>query len=230
MEHYFERADLKSRAKNIEDVLEEANSQLENVDFLMTVSERGIYMAKNFLEKTLPDLRFIGENEGVNSPVYKDMCNVIALYADTYMKPQLQFNSLMTLTSDYQKDKMLVDKITIENYMATKQMSDIMALKISKETKALLKETLKIINAIESRLNKKTGCFIATCVYGDYDNENVLVLRSFRDNVLSKYMLGKIFVRVYYRISPNLITIIGSSSNLKLMLKFLLNKLIIKIR
>ena len=46
------------------------------------------------------------------------------------------------------------------------------------------------------------GCYIATMVYGDYGHPQVLVLREFRDNFLAHYVLGKSFIRFYYKYSP----------------------------
>lgn len=48
----------------------------------------------------------------------------------------------------------------------------------------------------------KTGCFIATACYGDYNDYNVLELRHFRDEVLLKSRMGNSFVAFYYRHSP----------------------------
>lgn len=46
------------------------------------------------------------------------------------------------------------------------------------------------------------GCYIATAVYGSYDAPDVLVLRSFRDQVLRKHWLGRCFIKAYYFLSP----------------------------
>lgn len=51
----------------------------------------------------------------------------------------------------------------------------------------------------------KSGCYIATMAYGDYDHPQVVVLRSFRDNYLSKSFLGRQFIAVYYGFSPLLV-------------------------
>jgi tetratricopeptide (TPR) repeat protein len=48
------------------------------------------------------------------------------------------------------------------------------------------------------------GCFIATAVYGDYEHDDVRILRTFRDDVLMRSGAGRAFVRVYYRFSPPL--------------------------
>ena len=51
----------------------------------------------------------------------------------------------------------------------------------------------------------KEGCYIATCIYGSYDCPEVLVLRRFRDNELSQSYLGRIFIHVYYTLSPHIV-------------------------
>jgi hypothetical protein len=54
-----------------------------------------------------------------------------------------------------------------------------------------------------------TGCYIATSAYGDYNHPSVIVLREFRDNVLRKRILGRIFIKVYYFISPTIVKWFG---------------------
>ena len=56
------------------------------------------------------------------------------------------------------------------------------------------------------------GCYIATCVYGSYDCPNVWILRRFRDNVLAKSWYGKMFIGLYYSISPTIVKIFGKSN------------------
>lgn len=56
------------------------------------------------------------------------------------------------------------------------------------------------------------GCYIATAVYGSYDCPQVWVLRRFRDQTLLRTWYGRIFVKIYYSISPKLVMLFGSSS------------------
>ncbi len=39
-------------------------------------------------------------------------------------------------------------------------------------------------------------------VYNDYEHEDVLVLRRFRDKYLKKFLLGEKFIDFYYTYSP----------------------------
>jgi hypothetical protein len=68
-------------------------------------------------------------------------------------------------------------------------------------------ETLgKVSNALQGPGAVKSGggCYIATAVYGSYDAPEVLVLRQFRDEYLSKSVFGRSLIRTYYRASPRL--------------------------
>lgn len=69
----------------------------------------------------------------------------------------------------------------------------------------------------------KKGCFIATLCYGDYNCKQVLTFRHFRDNYLSKYILGKIFINIYYFISPIIVDLLKNRHNINL---FIRNKLL----
>lgn len=55
----------------------------------------------------------------------------------------------------------------------------------------------------------KKGCYVATCVYGSYDCPPVWVLRRYRDQVLENKPVGRLFIKVYYRISPWLVKRLG---------------------
>ena len=54
------------------------------------------------------------------------------------------------------------------------------------------------------------GCYIATAVYGSYDCPEVWTLRRFRDEVLRASVLGRLFIRGYYAVSPGLVRHLGS--------------------
>ena len=54
------------------------------------------------------------------------------------------------------------------------------------------------------------GCYIATAVYGSYDCPEVWTLRRFRDEVLRESVLGRLFIRGYYAVSPELVRHLGS--------------------
>ena len=77
---------------------------------------------------------------------------------------------------------------------------------------------------------KKQGCYVATCVYGSYDCPQVWTLRRFRDYTLTKTWYGRLFIKVYYAISPSLIRIFGNTKWFKNMLKPRLDRMVKKLQ
>lgn len=62
----------------------------------------------------------------------------------------------------------------------------------------------------------KSGCYIATSLYGSYDHPEVIVLRKYRDLELKNSYLGRLFIQIYYKISPILVKQFGESRTFKL--------------
>ena len=58
------------------------------------------------------------------------------------------------------------------------------------------------------RVLHKSGCFVATVTYGDEDIVEVRFLRAFRDEVLSKSTIGRIFIWAYYRLGANIARVV----------------------
>lgn len=74
------------------------------------------------------------------------------------------------------------------------------------------------------------GCYIATCVYGSYDCPEVWTLRRFRDNDLAKKWYGKLFIHIYYSISPTIVKLFGKSKWFKSIFKPSLDKLVKRLK
>ena len=57
----------------------------------------------------------------------------------------------------------------------------------------------------------KSGCYVATAVYGSYDCPEVWTLRRFRDNVLAETWYGRLFIKLYYAVSPTAVRLFGDA-------------------
>lgn len=74
----------------------------------------------------------------------------------------------------------------------------------------------KIITEINNELSKKGisvqkgGCYIATAIYGSYNCPQVWTLRRYRDRTMSKHILGRLFIRIYYSVSPTMVKRFGN--------------------
>lgn len=79
------------------------------------------------------------------------------------------------------------------------------------------------------KANKSGGCYVATAVYGSYDCPEVWTLRRFRDNTLAKSLFGRLFIYLYYAISPTLVKWFGETEWFKNMWKPMLDKKVKKL-
>ena len=59
--------------------------------------------------------------------------------------------------------------------------------------------------------NSNGGCYIATCVYGSYDCPEVWRLRRYRDYYLKHHWWGRLFIKIYYVISPKLVSMFSNN-------------------
>lgn len=71
--------------------------------------------------------------------------------------------------------------------------------------KSRIRNTTHANNISEPSTSKSSssgGCYIATAVYGDYNDPSVMVLRRYRDEILANNLLGRMLINVYYLLSP----------------------------
>ena len=86
---------------------------------------------------------------------------------------------------------------------------------IKKETEEIKRKNIE---------KNKSGCFIATATMSDYDNPIVIDLRRFRDEKLQNYYFGRVFIELYYFISPPIANIIARVPMLRKISYFFLIK------
>lgn len=74
--------------------------------------------------------------------------------------------------------------------------------------------------------NSKSGCYVATCVYGSYDCPEVWTLRRFRDYTLDETWYGRLFIKCYYAVSPTIVKLFGDTKWFKTFWKKRLDKMV----
>ncbi len=70
------------------------------------------------------------------------------------------------------------------------------------------------------------GCYVATAVYGSYDCPQVWTLRRYRDDTLAETWYGRLFIRVYYAVSPTLVKWFGRTGWFKKLWKGKLDRMV----
>jgi len=95
------------------------------------------------------------------------------------------------------------------------------------ETKNLPNKVLMSQSEMErhNKTVKTNACFVLTACYGSYDAPTVLAFRQFRDNHLSRYKLGRLFVSWYYRHGPGWANAIENKPRVKAVFRSLFNHL-----
>lgn len=81
-------------------------------------------------------------------------------------------------------------------------------------------------NPDAARSDQESKCFIAAAVYGDIMAPEVVSLRKFRDEVLKKYSLGRIFISTYYASSPPVAHWLKTKPRLSRVVRIILNKFV----
>lgn len=71
--------------------------------------------------------------------------------------------------------------------------------------------------------SSKSGCFIATATYGTPFAEEINILRYWRDNFLLKHLFGRLFIKMYYTISPPIADFISKRDRMKGIVRAMLN-------
>ena len=179
------------------------NELFRNVDFLVTDSN---YMPKVVIE--INDKTHLENERKERDEKVKKICEEAGI-------PIIKFWTSYGVNNKYIKN-------TLEKTLSSLPMERIMHFNIENN------ESLQLTN--ENEEQPKGGCYIATCVYGSYDSPEVMVLRKYRDDKLSKTIKGRIFIKFYYKISPFLVKCFGKTEWFKKFWKRFLDKFVNRLK
>lgn len=78
---------------------------------------------------------------------------------------------------------------------------------------------------LKSAATERGRCFIATSAF-EYHSPEVEILTIFRDQTLQKYLLGRVFISLYYQVSPPLARFLDKQNFLKSIVRSFLRKIV----
>ncbi|RNI27293.1 hypothetical protein EFA69_14185 [Rufibacter immobilis] len=227
MEEIYDDYELNRRANTILDTIEKTGAPVAAGGMMGSFNETGLKIAKGLLDRCLPDLAFIKSRVSSNDEIYLQLSDTLAVMTSGIIKMPVSSISMLANTSGFHSDSTNVQKMKSELAEATRLMSIISNLDLTPRARQTINQNLNQLNEAEKRVNKKSGgCYIATCVYGNYNSKEVMVLRSFRDNVLSTKTGGKHLIRLYYQFSPILVKYLGTTTSFRKLARFFLDKFI----
>lgn len=168
------------------------------------------YMGLEIINNQLNQVRYVGLDNMIKYGRYN--------YGQVTLKAEV--------CSDYYGSRVLGvfydrENKKIEEGFANLCISDIV------DGKIILDHSEKMIRGEKlSNLIYKSGCYLATCVYGSYDCPQVWTLRRFRDYTLDKTWYGRVFIKCYYAISPTLVKWFGKTNWFKSFWKSKLDRMV----
>lgn len=88
------------------------------------------------------------------------------------------------------------------------------------------KLTTELLKKVDSNLVR---CFIATAAFENREQLEVKMLCKFRDNVLSQFKLGQIFIQFYYKVSPTIARFLDHQPIFKKPIRKILQKIAMRL-
>ena len=125
-------------------------------------------------------------------------------------------------------DLLFKTELNEELVKVKKLMESTQPNKTSDETLKKLRTSLAKISEISCFPDFETtgsGCFVATAAYSTSIHPDLDTFRKFRDHTLLTNPLGRLFVRVYYQIGPQLAQYVNRSLYVKKIVRIFLEKL-----
>ena len=208
----FNNMDLSANVKNNCNKIEE-NINLFNNKFKDANALQSLLMLNNLILDCTRSLILIKNELGIEHKVYNELSSQIVKFTTEIILKWLLF---MLNKGD-------AGKILLQVEMDDKQLgetvldvcntiyNEIDKIECSKETKDWFLKHKSDFNNLKNALQPKSGCYIATMAYGDYDHPQVIHLRDFRDNYLNKSMWGRVFIKFYYSVSPNIVNLFNNN-------------------
>lgn len=214
----------RNKYHEIESELKFINSKLDQaVSGTNTISK-----ADELIYTCKPKLTIIKDKLGARSKEYirisSDVVTVTqGMVVTEINKKQDYFKFLTRNPTDYE-----ISSLQKAVKKAINVMEAMKSLPKNSELENQYKNNLTTIYSLKQQIssNSQPDCYIATMAYGSHDHPQVLKLRHFRDNVLSKSYLGKVFIKLYYASSPHMVEVLSEYKSVHTFIRKALNKLI----
>ena len=189
---------------NIPDGVKKSHESIEKLisDLIIDKTRNGdipenIFRLVNACNK---ELIIIKSEIGTGHEIYIDVSTQIVKLSTSYLSEWIKGNSALLTVS--------IQGMNLgDNFLQVcdKTFNEIKKIEMAENTKSWFNEINTSFDILKQKLQPKSGCYIATMAYGDHNHPQVVHLKQFRDNYLRHTFLGRIFIQVYYSISPKIV-------------------------
>ena len=191
------------------------NELFRNVDFLITDNE---YMPKIVIE--INDQSHLDRDRQARDEKVRKICEEAGI-------PIIKLWTSYGVNPDYIQNR-------IEEVLSSLPVKRIHHFGLQKEPELKTEQEItdkafaEQYSASNIHVSKK-GCYIATAVYGSYDCPEVWTLRRYRDKHLRQTTLGRLFIRIYYAISPTIVRIFSKQDWFNLLCRSILDRFVCRL-
>jgi len=179
-----------------------------------------------FLVSTKPKLNEIKDILGSSDEFYLKICDgVVSRVRGGAVEI---FN---TSQQDVINGKLQLQSFKVIVVSLTRLEKDLLDYDMTDEVRSRIREDINTVSStefqVDSAIKKSSGgCYIATMAYGDYEHPQVVRLRKYRDEVISKSFAGRVFIKIYYILSPKLVCLLKDASIVNTLIRATLDKCI----
>lgn len=189
---------------------------------------------KPIIQKMSKDLIRMSKSDFVQAPSYDSADPVVEPFYTRTKFLQVEVSFCETIEGIIEKDEQAYLYYILITHYERCLGSIHLTSKYGKQYTERMKERMEKANKRLCQLDSsydpkpipKTGCYVATAVYGSYDCPQVWTLRRFRDYELAKTWYGRAFIRTYYAISPTIVRWFGNTIWFKKMWKGTLDRMV----
>lgn len=234
---------LKENRDTLEELLEERDQEKQAEQLISSVKANilnvtsalesfryetpSVGAASQFISTCKRELDLIGGEIGDSDETYKKFCDAVVTSA---------LNMLIDVVNRMQENPKHygIDGLLAAFTKAKSLTRSLLDFNCSYEVKLRVRENLQTISDVTATLQNlkqknSGGCYIATMAYGSYEHPQVMKLRHFRDTVLRTTWYGNLFIKIYYKCSPYLVSLLSDHDKLNKQIRKLLDKFIRKI-
>ena len=185
-------------------------------------------LSRDIVKKCKPKLALIRNVVGKQHEIYVKLSNDLASISMACLIEYVNNDGNSTLGMP---SKVGEHEINIMKAIGLLDMKSDMRQRYNEQKRSLLnlKRVSERRNSTRTS-NNSGGCYIATMAYGSYEHSQVIELRKFRDDILSKSIAGRSFINVYYWLSPKLVKILRGRPLINSIIRKILNQLIKQIK
>jgi len=191
--------------RHIKKTIRSLEKKIENPEFIEKLSNEGHLIAREFLDEVRWGLNVMAKELGRTNQDYIEFSEAVAMIGSGCIRWACSRTMILMRSSDFRRNKHIVnmEKHKIERCYELINVFSNMVIH-DPAINSVVIDVKQMVYEINNKLNRRSGCYIATVAYASPNAKEVIRFKEYRDQILKKTIIGKFFLSLYYLISPPL--------------------------